>query len=379
MPLEVQHAESSTEMTVSGLKPIPLHPLPGTPLVSVLMANYNYQEYLSDSIESVLNQTYPHFELIVCDDGSVDQSYDVISSYASRDSRIKPIRKPNGGMASAWNAAYAISTGRIYCTLDADDCFAPQKLEAIVHHFNDRSNSGFAVHPMNVVDSAGQLVDMMPRDRRLEEGWIAEKVLRRGGRWRFMITSALSFRAELTRHLFPIHEEIFRAHADAMVFTLSPLLTEVTAIDQVLSSYRIHGGNNLGTLTPDVTTDKKLADLVSRTVAGVNLRLSELGLDQPRLSLENNLEYIQSTFRICLFEGKPFPDLCRMYITVARATLADDIYSASYKAAGLLVYGIALALPVRLRSPWWARVKKAQYLAHRSIDRVRRVLPPRRA
>ena len=365
----------SREQAITELKPLRLDPLSGSPLVSVLIANHNYREYLGQSIESVLNQTYPHFELIVCDDGSTDGSYEMISDYASSDPRVKPVRKQNGGMASAWNAAYSASSGLIYCTLDADDRFAPDKLETIVDHFARRPSSGLAIHPMAVMNSTGETVDMMPRDRRFDEGWIAGNVLRRGGRWRFMIASALSFRAELTRYLFPIHEEIFRAHADALVFTLSPLLAEVSAVDRVLSSYRVHGGNNLGTLAPDLNTDRKLLDLVSRTVTGVNLRLSELGLQEQRLDLENNLEYLQSTFRICLFEGKPLRDLCKTYASLTRAMLADDIYTAPYKTAGLLAYGIAIALPVGLRSPWWTKVKTAQYLAHRGRDRLREIVP----
>jgi glycosyltransferase involved in cell wall biosynthesis len=370
--------EHSGQQAIPGLEPIRLEPLPDSPLVSVLMANHNYRDYLSQSIESVLNQSYPHFELIVCDDGSTDDSCNVISRYASGDSRVKPVRKPNGGMASAWNAAYSASSGRIYCTLDADDYFAPDKLETIVRHFARRSCSGLVIHPMAVVNATGETVDMLPRDHRFEEGWIAADVLRRGGRWRFMIASALSFRAELTSYLFPIHEEIFRAHADALVFTLSPLLAEVSAVNRVLSYYRVHGRNNLGTVVPDIDTDRKLLDLVSRTVTGVNLRLSELGAEGERLDLQDNLEYLQSAFRICLFDGKPLRDLWRMYASLTRTLLADDIYSTPYKAAGVLAYGIAIALPVGLRFPWWSRVKRAQHLAHRSRDSLSEIVPFRK-
>jgi glycosyltransferase involved in cell wall biosynthesis len=367
--------KGSSEHAIPKLKPISLDPLSGRPLVSVLMANYNYGHYLRQSIESVLNQTYRYFELIVCDDGSTDNSYEVISGYAQGDSRVKLVRKQNGGQASAWNAAYSESRGRIYCTLDADDTFAPHKLETIVQHFARYSSSGFAIHPMAVVDSRGQEIDMMPRVRRFEEGWIAENVIKRGGRWRTMVSSALCFRAELTRYLFPIHEAIFRPHPDTLVYTLAPLLTEVSVVDEVLSYYRIHGGNNVATLAPNLDTHRKMMDLISRIVIGVNLRLSELGVDEPQLDLERNLQYLQERFRVSLCEGKPLGELCKMYASLTRAMLADDLYSPLYKTAGLLVYGIAISLPVSLRSPWWAKAKRGQYLAHRTRDKLREALP----
>ncbi|TWF78996.1 glycosyl transferase family 2 [Pseudonocardia hierapolitana] len=364
-----------SEHAISYLKPISLGPLPGNPLVSVIMANYNYERYLRQSIESVLSQTYGHFELIVCDDGSTDNSDAVISRFARSDSRVKHIRKQNGGMASAWNAAHSESSGHIYCTLDADDTFVPDKLETIVRHFAHAPGSGFAVHPMTLIDATGQEIDVWPHDRKFEEGWIAENVIRRGGRWRAMITSAMCFRAELTRYVFPVPEEIFRPNADALVFTLAPLLTQVSAVDKALSCYRIHGANNFGTLVPDPDTDRKLMDLISRTVVGVNQRLSELRLDQQQLDLERNLRYLQARFRISLFEGKSRGDLCRMYASLARAMLGDDLYSSLFKATGLLVYGIAIPLPIRLRPLWWAKVKRGQYLAHRIRDKLRDILP----
>jgi hypothetical protein len=55
--------------------------------------------------------------------------------------------------------------------------------------------------------------------------------------------------------------------------------------------------------------------------------------------------------------------------------LADDIYSTFYKAAGVLLYGIAIAMPVGLRSPWWATAKRVQYVGHRGEKRLKEILP----
>ena len=72
------------------------------PLVSVIVDNYNYERFLSQAIESVLNQTYQNFEIIVVDDGSTDNSVQIIDSYEKKDSRIRPVLKQNGGQMSAF-------------------------------------------------------------------------------------------------------------------------------------------------------------------------------------------------------------------------------------------------------------------------------------
>src|SRR5438132_1625714 len=110
-----------TGMCTGKLSPVFLPPLPQRPLVSVLVANYNYGAYVGQAIESVLGQTYGDFEVIVCDDGSTDNSCEVIGRYVRQDPRVKLVRKANGGMASSWNVAYRHSRGEVLCPLDSDD------------------------------------------------------------------------------------------------------------------------------------------------------------------------------------------------------------------------------------------------------------------
>src|SRR5258706_6561628 len=97
----IAEVESSLDETFQCLKPFELGPLPPRPLVSVLLPNYNYARYIPSAIESVLRQSYQHFEIYICDDGSTDHSWQVIESYVARDRRIHAVRKPNGGMGPA--------------------------------------------------------------------------------------------------------------------------------------------------------------------------------------------------------------------------------------------------------------------------------------
>jgi glycosyltransferase involved in cell wall biosynthesis len=103
-----------------------------TPLVSIIINNYNYDRFLAQAIDSALNQIYPNVEVIVVDDGSIDNSLDVISNYSDR---VTPILKKNGGQSSALNAGFSICKGEIICLLDADDLFLPERVSEIVRLF----------------------------------------------------------------------------------------------------------------------------------------------------------------------------------------------------------------------------------------------------
>lgn len=120
------------------------------PLVSILINNYNYGGYLSKAIDSAIDQTYPHVEVIVVDDGSTDNSREIISSYGDR---IISVFKENGGQASAFNAGFAASKGEIICLLDSDDIFLPEKVAEIVKVFQTDKNLGWCFHPISLVNT----------------------------------------------------------------------------------------------------------------------------------------------------------------------------------------------------------------------------------
>src|ERR1700678_1594864 len=98
--------------------PLTLKRLPLKPSVSVLITCFNYGAYVGEAIESALEQTYPPAEIIVSDDGSQDNSCEVVESYIRRGLGIKLLRNPHGGMAANLNAAYRNSSADILCLLD---------------------------------------------------------------------------------------------------------------------------------------------------------------------------------------------------------------------------------------------------------------------
>jgi len=120
-----------------------------SPLVSILINNYNYGQFLEEAIDSALNQTYDNVEVIVVDDGSTDNSSNVISRYGDR---IISIFQENGGQASAFNAGFLASRGEIVCILDSDDAFDQTKVEKIVEIFQQNPDIGWCYHTLKLLD-----------------------------------------------------------------------------------------------------------------------------------------------------------------------------------------------------------------------------------
>ncbi len=332
--------------------PLSLPALPAQPLVSVLIANYNYGHYVGRALDSLLAQSYPHFEGIVCDDGSTDDSRAIVARYAGRDARIRLLAKENGGVASALNAAYRQCRGDVVCLLDADDFFTAGKLERVVACFHDHPGVGLALHAMQVVDGQERDVGSLPSFGEYEEGWIAGQVRARGGRWRAMPASALAFRRTVAQRLFPIAESTFRSEADGFLVTLAPLLTEVAFLPEVLAGYRLHGANLTGTGHLDRAVVTQSLDALQRKNHAVNQRLADLGVAGQPLALADNLNYHEQRFMLALFEGAPRWALLRAYVRLVRALLADDLYPPLRKAGGLAAFATSMFLPARTRPAW---------------------------
>lgn len=107
------------------------------PLVSVIMAVYNTDQYVKEAIESIQTQTLSDFELVIVDDGSTDNSPAIISDLAGRDSRIKLFRQENAGIGAATARAISESSGAYIAIMDSDDISLPNRL-SLQKNFLDR-------------------------------------------------------------------------------------------------------------------------------------------------------------------------------------------------------------------------------------------------
>lgn len=107
-------------------------------LVSIITPLYNSERFVGQTIESVLAQTYPDWEMIVVNDGSKDNGPEIVRQYVAKDKRIRLLDQPNGGCASARNHGLREAQGRYYCFLDSDDYWDPEFLEEQVKFMTDK-------------------------------------------------------------------------------------------------------------------------------------------------------------------------------------------------------------------------------------------------
>lgn len=124
------------------------------PLVSVVIINHNYGRYLEQCLDSVLAQTYRRIETIVVDDGSTDNSLEVLRSYSNR---VAVVSQSNKGPAAARNLGIARSTGEWIAFLDADDIWLPEKLREQSECFHDNS-VGLILCGIEYTDESGTVL-----------------------------------------------------------------------------------------------------------------------------------------------------------------------------------------------------------------------------
>ena len=247
------------------------------PLVSILIANYNYDNYLALAIDSAINQTYPRTEIIVVDDGSTDNSQTIINSYRER---IIPVFQENKGQASAFNAGFAVSQGEIICLLDADDLWLPSKVETVVKAFNNHPQASVVYHKVQNIDKTDAPIGKPWPPYKAIVGNIFDLVSKTGGWWPFPSSTALSFARKFMSKVMNIPELEYRLCADAYLADLAPFFGEVIGIERVLSQMRIHDANNWSNHQNEwqrsVKYDRLRVDNVNRTLNryGMDLKIS---------------------------------------------------------------------------------------------------------
>ncbi len=211
------------------------------PLVSIIINNYNYGRFLSEAIESALNQTYFNTEVVVVDDGSTDNSHQIITGYKNR---IIPVLKENGGQASAFNTGFAASKGDIICFLDADDIFLPEKVAKIVNVFGEHPDIGWCFHSQKVIDVKTGTLLKLTRESGTRECDL--RAYLRKGKLSFLspATSGTCFTRLLLQQILPMPmAKTLKTAADRYTKLMALALSKGFFLDEELTIQKIHGDN----------------------------------------------------------------------------------------------------------------------------------------
>lgn len=209
--------------------------------VSIIVNNYNYEQFVRQAIDSALQQSHPHCEVIIVDDGSTDGSRDIITGYSNVATLVL---KENGGQASAFNAGFAACHGDIIFFLDADDCLKPDTVETVLQQWDDPAIA--KCHwQLEVIDESGNQTGDITPAAILQEGNLRELVADKGpNAYISPPTTGNAWSRTLLDAVLPMPETAYTISADNYLCMLAPLFGTIKTIEGTQGYYRLHGKNN---------------------------------------------------------------------------------------------------------------------------------------
>jgi len=280
------------------------------PLVTALICNYNYEDYLAEAVDSALAQTWGNLEVLVVDDGSTDGSRKILKIY---EGRIRTILKENGGQASAFNIGIAEARGEIICFLDSDDLWEPDKVEQVVKKYREAA-WGLVCHELMEFDHSTYIPGERPlgnnQKGELRAGDVLQYVQNQGYKWIFRPTSAMSVPSHVARKILPIPEAQWRICADNPLAFGSICHAPVGLIKETLGYYRYHGKNRFAS-TREAALNCFLSQILEplKRFFFIAKNLSQYGK-----KLDKFPEYYYRDFRkrVFVFQDKPWRSLNKL-------------------------------------------------------------------
>ena len=209
-----------------------------TPAVSVVVGAYNAQRYLPEMIESILDQTFRDFEIILVDDGSTDATPEIIKRYAARDGRIRPIRIQHGGIVDAANAGLAAARAELIARADSDDVALPQRFEKQVHYMAEHPECVCLGSRMLLIEPYGSPMGESVHRLTHEE---IEADLLRGSGWAMPQPVAMMRKAAVMRIGGYRNEYLWSEDLD--LFLRLSEVGRLANLPDVLVKYRNHPGS----------------------------------------------------------------------------------------------------------------------------------------
>ena len=202
------------------------------PEVSVVIPAYNSARFIGEALQSVFDQTFKDYEIIVVDDGSTDSTKQVIDRYGNK---IRYVFQQQGGQAKARNRGIRDSLGRFIAFLDADDVWLPLKLEKQVCMFHRCSELAMVFTENSIFNESGVCRTSLGKGEKLMKGDVAKNIFLHSG----VLTSTVMVRSEVFDKIGLFEEELRLAEDDNMWIRIAAN-SEVALINEPLVGYRIH-------------------------------------------------------------------------------------------------------------------------------------------
>ncbi|AFZ45414.1 glycosyl transferase family 2 [Halothece sp. PCC 7418] len=202
------------------------------PRVTIIIPCYNGELYIQEAIQSILNQTYTNYEIILIDDGSTDKTRACIAPY---EQQLRYVYQDNQGVARARNHGLELARGELIAFLDADDYFLPKKLEAQVAVFEAHSELGMVHSGWHCVDQNGDFL-------RTVEPWhqVPELDLESWLLWKPVLPSAMMFRCDWLHSVGGFDPRFPPAEDTELVLRLAVMGCQASWLPEVTVCYRQH-------------------------------------------------------------------------------------------------------------------------------------------
>lgn len=231
-------------------------------LLSVVMAVYNGEKYLKESIESILEQTFTDFEFIIINDGSTDNTLAIINSYA--DHRIKIINQQNAGLSKSLNKGIAIATGDFIARIDADDTALPNRLEKQMRFMAKHPDIVLLGTNANIVDEEGNYLYTSNLERSVNHPSIFETS-------NPFFHSSVVFRKSIFDKCGGYNEDVIHHFEDKLLWAKMLVCGNLANLEEALINYRI---------TPNGISNKtKKGFLLQKKISNTYLNGEEVHAD----------------------------------------------------------------------------------------------------
>jgi glycosyltransferase involved in cell wall biosynthesis len=223
------------------------------PRVSVIIPTYNRADLIGETVESVLNQTFDDFEIIIVDDGSIDSTKEVVHRF---DGPIKYLYQENHGISFTRNRGFEVSSGDYICFLDSDDVLKPRMLERQVSLLESNSDLGFVYSDYQFINRTGEI---LPRPAIFHA-----HPLRRGRIFRFLVYFDFIVMSSILARRGCINEaglfdSSLEAAEDLDWLLRMASLYETNYVPEQLCLYRRHDGN-----TPSARLEAGWAQVIAK-------------------------------------------------------------------------------------------------------------------